>query len=48
MSLTHAVVWVDHQSAQVLRFDAEHIAASKIRAHTYHTCLLYTSPSPRD
>jgi len=37
MSLTHAVVWVDHQSAQVLRFDAEHIAASKIRAHTYHT-----------
>jgi hypothetical protein len=37
MSLTHAVVWVDHQSAQVLRFDAEHVEASKIRAHTYHT-----------
>jgi hypothetical protein len=37
MSLTHAVVWVDHQSAQVLRFDAEHVEASKVRAHTYHT-----------
>lgn len=37
MSLLHAVVWTDHQSAQVLQFDAEHVLAQKIRAHTHHT-----------
>ncbi len=37
MSLSHAVVWTDHQSAQVLQFDAEHVLASKVRAHTHHT-----------
>jgi hypothetical protein len=37
MSLFHAVVWTDHQSAQVLQFDAEHVLASKIKAHTHHT-----------
>ncbi len=37
MSLFHAVVWTDHQSAQVLQFDAEHVLANKIRAHTHHT-----------
>ena len=37
MSLLHAVVWTDHQSAQVLRFDAEHVLADNIRAHTHHT-----------
>ena len=37
MSLFHAVVWTDHQSAQVLQFDPEHVLANKIKAHTYHT-----------
>lgn len=37
MSLFHAVVWTDHQSAQVLQFDAEHVLAQKVRAHTHHT-----------
>ena len=37
MTLFHAVVWTDHQSAQVLQFDAEHVVASKVRTHTHHT-----------
>jgi DNA-binding ferritin-like protein len=37
MSPLHAVVWTDHQSAQVLQFDSEHVRAQKIRTHTYHT-----------
>ncbi len=37
MSMFHAVVWTDHQSAQVLQFDAEHVLAQKVRAHTHHT-----------
>ncbi len=37
MTLFHAVVWTDHQSAQVLRFDPEQVLASEIHAHTHHT-----------
>ena len=37
MTLFHAVVWTDHQSAQVLQFDAEHVQGEKIKAHTHHT-----------
>lgn len=37
MTLFHAVVWLDHQSAQVLQFDAEHVQAGKVKAHTHHT-----------
>ena len=37
MTLFHAVVWADHQSAQVLQFDTEHIEAQKIKAHSHHT-----------
>ena len=37
MTLFHAVVWTDHQSAQVLQFDAEHVVAEKVRARTHHT-----------
>ncbi len=33
----HAVAWVDHQNAQILQFDEEHIQAQKIKAHTHHT-----------
>jgi hypothetical protein len=37
MTLFHAVVWTDHQSAQILQFDAEHVVAGKVRTHTHHT-----------
>lgn len=37
MPLYHAVVWTDHQNAQVLQFDAEQVQAEKLHAHTHHT-----------
>ena len=37
MSRSHAVVWVDHQSAQVLRFGADLVQAMHVKAHTHHT-----------
>ena len=37
MSLTHAVVWTDHQAARILQFDAEHVKAQKVRASSHHT-----------
>lgn len=37
MSLFHAVVWTDHQSAQILQFDAEHVLTQHVRTHTHHT-----------
>lgn len=37
MSLFHAVVWIDHHTAQVLQFDAEHVQAQKVKAHSHHT-----------
>ncbi len=37
MTLFHAVLWTDHQSAQVLQFDAEHVQTEKVKAHTHHT-----------
>ena len=37
MSHVHAVVWLDHQQAQVLQFDPEHVQAQKVKAHTHHT-----------
>jgi hypothetical protein len=37
MTLSHAVVWTDHVSARVLRFDAEQVSSSKVHAHTHPT-----------
>lgn len=37
MTTLHAVLFVDHQSAQVLQFDAEHVQAQKIKTHSHHT-----------
>jgi stalled ribosome rescue protein Dom34 len=37
MTLFHAVVSLDHQKAQILQFDAEHVQASKVKAHSHHT-----------
>lgn len=36
MKLTHAVVWTDRRKAQVLRFDAEHVLAQKVKTHSHH------------
>jgi len=37
MNTLHAVVHVDHQLAQILQFDAEHVQSHKVKAHTHHT-----------
>lgn len=37
MTMFHAVVWIDHQKAQVLQFDTEHVQAQKVKAHSHHT-----------
>jgi hypothetical protein len=37
MSVSHAIVWTDHQAARVLQFDAEHVKARKIRAESHYT-----------
>ena len=37
MTTFHAVVWIDHHSAQVLQFDAEHVQAQKIKASHHYT-----------
>lgn len=36
MSLFHAVVWLDHKTAQVLQFDADQVQAQKVKAHSHH------------
>jgi hypothetical protein len=36
-SLHHAVVWIDHHSAQILHFDADSVQAQKITAHSHHS-----------
>jgi stalled ribosome rescue protein Dom34 len=37
MTTFHAVAWVDHQGAQILQFDVEHVQAQKVKAHSHHT-----------
>jgi stalled ribosome rescue protein Dom34 len=37
MTTLHAVVWIDHQNAQILQFAAEHVQAQKVKAHSTHT-----------
>src|SRR5688500_2667259 len=37
MSHSHAVVWTDHQTAQVLQFDSEPMRVKKIRSHNHYT-----------
>ncbi len=39
MTLFHAVVWIDHNHAQVLQFDADHVETRKLKAHSHHTKL---------
>jgi len=37
MSELHAVVWIDHQHAQVLHYDAGPVQVQQIKAHNHHT-----------
>jgi hypothetical protein len=37
MPMLHAVAWVDHQSAQVMQFDAEPGQTRKLKAHSHTT-----------
>ena len=37
MTLFHAVVRTDHQSADVVQFDADHVSAQSIKAHVHDT-----------
>lgn len=37
MTTFHAVVRIDHQHAEVLQFDAEHVQSQKVKAHSHHT-----------
>lgn len=37
MNLYHAVAFVDHQSAQVLQFDSEHVVERKVHEHLKFT-----------
>jgi stalled ribosome rescue protein Dom34 len=37
MPHSHAVVRIDHQKAEVLQFDAEHLQAQTVKAHSDHT-----------
>lgn len=37
MSLFHAVVHTDHQSAEILQFDADQVIGNKLKAHSHNT-----------
>jgi len=37
MNLFHAVVHTDHQSAEILRFDAAQVLVQKVKAHVHDT-----------
>lgn len=37
MTSFHAVVRIDHQNAEILQFDAEHVESQKIKAHSHYT-----------
>ena len=37
MTLFHAVVHIDHHTAQVVQFDAAHAQAQKVHQHTHYT-----------
>ena len=37
MTSFHAVAHIDHESAQILQFDAEYVQSQKVKTHTHHT-----------
>lgn len=36
MSLSHAVVWLDHSEAHVMHFDHESAESARVRSHSQH------------
>jgi len=37
MSLFHAVVWLDHNHAQILQFDSTQVLAHQVKSHIHYT-----------
>jgi stalled ribosome rescue protein Dom34 len=37
MTMLHAVVWIDHQSAKIHQFNAEQVQAQQVKAHSHPT-----------
>ena len=37
MSLTRAVIRIDHHTAQIIEFDADHTEVHKVKAHAHYT-----------
>mgnify|MGYP000044064270 CR=1 FL=1 len=37
MAFPHAVVLIDHHTAQVLHFDDEHVQSQKVKSHSHYT-----------
>ena len=37
MTKFHAVVWIDHQHADIVQFDADESTTTAVKAHTHHT-----------
>ena len=37
MTKFHAVVWIDHQHADIVQFDADESTTTSVKAHTHHT-----------
>ena len=37
MPMFHAVVWLDHHSAQVLQFDADQVQGQTVKSHSHPT-----------
>lgn len=37
MPRSHAVIWIDHHTAQILQLDADQAQATTVKAHTHQT-----------
>lgn len=37
MTTFHAALWIDHQSAQIVQFDPEHVEAHSVKASSRHS-----------
>jgi stalled ribosome rescue protein Dom34 len=37
MTLSHAVLWIDHHAAQLMPFDGDHAQKQQVREHAHYT-----------
>jgi hypothetical protein len=37
MSVTHAIVWIDHHSARLMQLDTDPVLSTRIKAHVHYT-----------